>query len=194
MTTRELEEYRALRATIRERGTTRAWIVLAGFSGWAALLVATAALVALPVASLLPLLILAVTFEIVFSLHSGAERIGRYIQVFFEDGEPGWETHIMAFAQQFPVSGSDPLFSAYFWIGIAFNFVPVALAGPVLVEWLVVGSVHILFAVRVGAARRQSARQRALDLERFRRLVRLKADTTYEKSQPRTDEKPQART
>ena len=31
MTARELEEYRALRATIRERGTARVWIFVVGF-------------------------------------------------------------------------------------------------------------------------------------------------------------------
>jgi hypothetical protein len=171
MTPRELEEYRALRATIRERGTTRVWIVLAGFAAWAGLLLATAALTALPVASLLPLLILAVAFEIAFALHSGVERVGRYVQVFFEDAEPGWETRIMAFAQQFPTtSGSDPLFCAYFWTATGFNFVPVTLTGPVLVEWLVVGAAHALFALRVAGARRQSARQRSKELEHFQQL------------------------
>lgn len=79
MTPRDLEEYRALRSTIRERGTTRAWMLLAGFGLWAALTTATAALAALPIATLLPLLILAVAFETVFALHTGVERIGQYI-------------------------------------------------------------------------------------------------------------------
>ena len=86
MTPRELEEYRTLRDTIRQRGTARVWVFLAGFGMWAALTVATAALAALPVATLLPLLILAAAFEAVFSLHVGVERIGRYVQVFFEAG------------------------------------------------------------------------------------------------------------
>ena len=73
MTTRELEEYRALRATIRERSTARVWVFLAGLIGWAALTIATAALAALPVATFLPLLILAATFEGVFSLHVAVE-------------------------------------------------------------------------------------------------------------------------
>src|SRR5712692_1617958 len=75
MTSRELEEYRALRDTIRERSTARVWVFLAGLVAWAALTVATAALAALPVATLLPLLILAAAFEAVFSLHVGVERI-----------------------------------------------------------------------------------------------------------------------
>ena len=93
MTPRELEEYRTLRDTIRQRGTTRVWVFLAGLTAWAALTVATAALAALPVATLLPLLILAAAFEAVFSLHVGVERIGRYVQVFFEDDAPEGLTH-----------------------------------------------------------------------------------------------------
>ena len=46
LTPRELEEYRALRDTIRERGTTRVWIVLAGLVAWAGLVLATAAVLA----------------------------------------------------------------------------------------------------------------------------------------------------
>ena len=48
MTPREIEEYRALRDTIRERGTARIWVFLAGLVAWGALTTATAALAALP--------------------------------------------------------------------------------------------------------------------------------------------------
>ena len=51
MTPRELEEYRALRATIRERGTARVWILIVGLLGWAGLVTAKAALAALPTAT-----------------------------------------------------------------------------------------------------------------------------------------------
>ena len=77
MTPREQEEYKALRSTIRERGTARPWMALCGFVAWAALLLATAALSAPPVASIVPLLVLAAAFECVFALHVGVERIGR---------------------------------------------------------------------------------------------------------------------
>src|SRR5436853_7026190 len=79
------EEYRALRSTISQRGSAKIWIFIAGTLGWAALAMATAALASLPVATFLPLLVLAVTFEAIFSLHVGVERIGRYLQVFHED-------------------------------------------------------------------------------------------------------------
>src|SRR5512146_1982025 len=84
MTPREQEEYRALRATIRERGTARIGLCVIGFGVWAAVMIAAAALSPTPVSVLLPLLFLAVVFEAVLSLHVGVERIGRYIQVFYE--------------------------------------------------------------------------------------------------------------
>lgn len=171
MTPRDLEEYRALRATIQERGTTRAWMLLAGFAIWGALTTATAALAELPIATLLPLLILAVAFETVFALHSGVERIGQYIHVFFEEegANPGWEHRIRAYGQT-TRGAADPLLASYFWLATFANFVPAILADPVPIEWGVVGAIHALFALRVGVARRQAASQRAGDLERFRQL------------------------
>jgi hypothetical protein len=172
MTARELEEYRSLRATIRERGTARIWIFFAGLLGWAGLAVATAALAELPVATLLPLLFLGAAFELVFVLHTSVERIGRYIQVFLEDetADAGWEHRVMAFGRRFPSSGPDPLFTVYFLIAAIFNFVPVVLAGAVAIEYWFVGALHLLFVGRLIVARRQASRQRAIDLERFQQL------------------------
>lgn len=171
MTPREIEEFRALRDTIRERSTARLWVALAGVGLWAALTMATAALVELPVATLLPLLVLALTFEIVFALHTAVERVGRYLQVFFEsEAEPGWEHLAMEYGRRFPGSGPDPLFAVHFWTAIVLNLVPAALATPAPVEWGVVGSVHAVVAVRIALARRQAGRQRAVDLDRFRQL------------------------
>src|SRR4051812_17721400 len=104
MTAREIEEYRALRDTIRERSSLRVWMVLAGLTVWGALTIATGALVVVPISTLLPLLILSATFEIVFGLHTAVERVGRYIQVFFESDstDPGWEHQAMAYGRQFP--------------------------------------------------------------------------------------------
>jgi hypothetical protein len=81
----------------------------------------------------------------------------------------------MAYGRAFPGSGSDPLFGSYFWLATLFNFIPAVLAQPVPLEWMVVGTVHALLIVRVAVARRQAARQRVIDLERFERL---KASTT----------------
>src|SRR5437773_8161678 len=95
MTPCEIEEYRALRATILQRGTARVWMLVAGLVGWAGLVIATAALATLPIATLLPLLVLAGVFEAILALHVGVERIGRYIQVFHEE-QTGWEHAAMA--------------------------------------------------------------------------------------------------
>ena len=86
MTGPEHDEYVALRATIRERGTARVCVFVGGIAAWVAATIATAALASTPVATLLPLLLLASTFEAVFALHVGVERIGRYLQVFHEAG------------------------------------------------------------------------------------------------------------
>jgi hypothetical protein len=182
MTPRELEEYKALRATIRERGTMRVWLLLAGFVAWAALAVATAALAALPISTLLPLLILAVAFEIVFALYTGIERIGRYIQVYCEDerGDRGWEHRAMAYGARFPAAGGDALLALYFWLATLLNLMPMILAEPTRIEWVVVGGVHLLFAGRVAVARLQAGRQRGMDLERFRTLRRAESPTTVE--------------
>jgi hypothetical protein len=170
MTERDAEEYRALRATIRERGTARIWLLVVGLAAWAGLVVATAALAALPVATLLPLLFLAAVFEAVFALHTGVERIGRYIEVFLEDVD-GWEHVAAAYGRAFR-GRPDPLFTLVFAGAAILNFVPALLAEPVLIEVLVIGVAHLLFVVRIAIARREAGRQREVDLERFAKLKR----------------------
>src|SRR3954466_12106876 len=171
MTARELEEYTALRATIRERGTARVGIFVAGLAAWAALVVATAAVSALPLATLLPLLVLAATFEAIFGLHIGVERVGRYIQVFFEDdSERGWEHTAMAFGRTPGPVGTDPLFTKVFWLATFVNVLPALLYRPVVVEWVACGAAHVLLAIRILVAKRQAGQQRALDLARFQQM------------------------
>jgi hypothetical protein len=190
MTPRELEEYRALRATIRERGTTRVWVLLAGLLGWAALVIATAALASLPIATLLPLLILNVVFEIATGIRAGVERIGRYIQVYFEPStDPSdqtapsdaadaqgsfesrqWEHVVMDFGRAFPGSGTDRAFPLVFSAATLLNFIPVLLTEPARIEIAVAGSFHLLFLLRIFLAHRAAASQRAQDLDRFVKL------------------------
>jgi hypothetical protein len=172
MTSRELEEYRALRDTIRDRGTARIWVFLAGIVAWGALTIATAALAALPVATFLPLLVLAAAFEGVFGLHVGVERIGRYIQVFLEEpgGNPGWEHTAMAFGPPLKGTRADPLFTAHFLIATVLNVVPALLAQPVPMEVAVVLGAHVLVIARIVHARRVATHQRAADLKRFTEL------------------------
>ena len=166
MRTQQQEEYRALRETIRQRGTAKVWVLLVGIIAWGGLTTAAAALASLPVATFLPLLVLAVTFEAVFNLHVGVERIGRYLQVFHED-ETGWEHTAMAFGRPLKGTGTDPLFVAHFLIATLLNIVPALLAEPVQLELTVVGTAHLLFVLRVLIARRSAAKQRAADLRRF---------------------------
>jgi hypothetical protein len=167
MTPRALEEFKALRDTVRSRGTARVWVFLAGMVGWGALTIATASLAALPVATFLPLLIISITFEAVFSLHVGVERIGRYIQVFLEDDGNGWEHLAMALGPPLKGTSSDPLFTAHFILATLLNIVPAILAQPVPLEVGVVGGVHLIFIVRVFVAKNVASRQRAADLARF---------------------------
>jgi hypothetical protein len=143
--------------------------------GWGALTIATASLASLPVATFLPLLILALTFEAVFSLHVGVERIGRYIQVFLEDDGTGWEHVAMALGPPLSGTSSDPLFTAYFIVAALLNIVPALLAQPVPLEVGVVLGGHLVFVVRVIVSKRIASRQRAADLERFKALKAGKA-------------------
>jgi hypothetical protein len=170
MTERDQEEYRALRSTIRERGTARVWIFVVGVAAWAAVLVATAALAAPPAGMLIPLVVLASTFEAVFALHVGVERIGRYIQVFYEEGTPAWETVAMTFGR--PAGGvrTDALFSIPFGLAGAMNIVPGLLVGPTREELIFLAGAHALFLLRIIVARGVAGRQRAIDLARFQKM------------------------
>jgi hypothetical protein len=167
MTSRERDEYRALRATIRTRGTTRIVLFVTGVTAWAAIMLAVVAVGASPAAALVPLLILAAVFEAVRSLHVGVERIGRYLQVFHDDR---WERTALAFGV--PVAGTrtDPLFVALFGGATFLNFMPVALADTDGVEILTLGAVHAAFVARMLVARHGAKRQRTADFERFRHL------------------------
>jgi hypothetical protein len=167
MTPREAEEYRALRATIRERGTARVSLFLAGLAAWAALSLATAALASPPVATLVPLLVLAAVFEAVWELHVGVERVGRYLQVFYDDG---WEHAAMAFGRPSGAVRSDPLFAAIFALAALFNLAPAMIASPTREEFIFTGGAHALFLLRVVVARQAASKLRVIDLERFQQI------------------------
>jgi hypothetical protein len=197
MTEREQLEYSALRATIRERGTARVYIFAGGVAAWGALTAASAALASTPLATLLPLVVLASAFEAVYALHTGVERVGRYLQVFHEaepaapaqseaaaadDSPPGrpdrrrggsgWEHVAMAFGRPSGAAAIDPLFAVPFLVAAAVNLGPALVLEPTRVELVFVGGAHALFAVRLVAARAAAKRQRAVDLERFAQLKR----------------------
>jgi hypothetical protein len=172
MTPRELEEYKALRATIRERGTARVCLFVAGIAVWAALVVALTVLTVLPAAGFLTLFFLASTFEAVFTLHVGVERIGRYLQVFHEapDDRASWEAAAMAFGPPRGAS-TDPLFIVSFAIATVLNFAPVLLAAPHAAELAGIGAAHLAFLARMMVARRAAGGQRAADLARFKEMA-----------------------
>jgi uncharacterized membrane protein len=172
------QEYQALRDTIRDRGTARIVLFVAVMGIWGALVVATASALTLPVASLIPLVVLGAGFEAVASLHIAVERVGRYIQVRYEEdfavgstaAPQTWERTSMEWGKRFPGSGTDPLFTTSFLLAIVVNYLPAAFAGEI-VELVLLAVAHGALAWRMTRVRGWASRQRAEDLDRFRALL-----------------------
>lgn len=169
MTAREQEEYTALRATIRERGTARIWVFSAGLLGWAALTLAVLTLALPPVATLVPLLALAATYEAIYALHVSVERIGRYLQVAHDDN---WEEWAGRFGRPRGGAGIDPLFTVPFLLAAALTPMPLLGAAPVVQEMTAVLAGVIAFVSRVLWTRALARRQREVDANRFQQLKR----------------------
>jgi len=135
-------------------------------------------LLANPIASVVPLLVLLGTFEAVRSLHLGVERIGRYVQVFFEEhpsgsaptGPPAWEHTAMAFGPSMPGAGVHPFFQPVFILAISVNLLAVWLPGPLMVEAVPLVIPHIAFVVWMLHCDRGMRKQRATELARFREI------------------------
>ncbi|HJU44299.1 MAG TPA: hypothetical protein VJ691_15845 [Vicinamibacterales bacterium] len=151
-----------------------------GTGVWALVLTAVVAWLPYPVAAAIPLLVLAATFEAIRPLHFGAERIGRYLQVFYEEaGEPGrgmldtpsWERVAMSFGT-IPGVGGHPLFITIFFIATITNYIAVIIPGPVPLELAVMAIPHLAFLGWLVAAHRAMKRQREIELARMRELVR----------------------
>ena len=170
-----LSEFTVLRQTIATRGTVRIALLPVTVIGWTVTvtvallyLEGTAASGALP--ALVSLSVLVGGFEAIHALNVGVERIGRYLQVYYEgkaDG-PTWETTAMAAGPGLPGGGIDPLFTVVF---AALTGLNLALASPNLgttTDYAVVLPVHAIFWIRLIRARGAAARQRAVDLETFR--------------------------
>jgi hypothetical protein len=168
-------EYDALRATIRQRGTARVLIVWATLVLWAGLAGLLVAWAVWPAAYLFSLIVLVAGFEAAFALHVGVERVGRYLQVFYERpgapaaGRPGWETAIALYGEQHPGGGSDPLFTPLFAIATAVNLFPVAVTGGRF-ELAALTLAHGAVLLRFFTARRRATEVRAVDLHRFRTM------------------------
>lgn len=172
---RKDDEYRALRATIRERGSVRVCVFVAGMGFWAALLVAVLATSLPPAAALIPLLVLAATFESVLALHVAVERIGRYLLVFHDDD---WERAAGAFGRPRGAIGVDQLFTPIFLVAALLTLLPLATTTPISQELAIIGAAAAAFALRVLLARAACARQRTVDGERFTYLRASDRDTT----------------
>ncbi|HUQ89195.1 MAG TPA: hypothetical protein VM096_16670 [Vicinamibacterales bacterium] len=171
-------EYLVLRKTIAQRGALRPILVLCGASIWAALLIAVLAFLPYPVAAAIPLLTLVVTFEVIRPLHFGSERLGRYIQVFYEEAgdanrsladTPSWERVAMSFGVV-PGVGGHALFVPLFLIATAVNYVAVLLPRPERIEYSVMAIPHLAFIAWLVATDRAMRAQRAIELARLRAL------------------------
>ena len=163
------EEFSVLRQTIAMRGTARMLIVPATCLGWAAI---ATVVTATPAAGLVPLAVLVTGFEAVHALHVGTERIGRYLQVFYEAGGDGprWESTAMAVGPALPGGGIDPLFAGVF-VGV--TLLNLVVASPLRSEPVVAATtvaLHLGFAIRIVRARLAASRQRAVELESFKAL------------------------
>ena len=138
--------------------------------GWGALALVILLFGDFPVASLISLATLIGGFEAIHALHVGSERIGRYLQVYYETDAagPSWETTVMAVGPGLPGGGIDPLFS-FLFAGAAFvNMIPALIPSPTRLEFGIIGVLHLLFVIRIVRARGAAARQRAVELESFR--------------------------
>jgi len=176
-------EYAALRATIALRGTVRMILLPVTLIAWAAATGGLLLIAGLPVAVVFTLAILVSGFEAIHALHVGVERIGRYLQVYYEgspDG-PRWETTAMAVGPALPGGGIDPLFAVIFLMAAVANLIPALVYEPTPIELAAVGTLHAAFIVRVIRARVAAARQRTVELESFRNI---KAQLAAPKTQP----------
>ena len=166
-------EFIALRRTIASRGTARIILLPVTLIGWAALACTLLFVSDLPIASLFSLAILVGGFEAIHALHVGVERIGRYVQVYYEASEngPQWETTAMAIGPALPGGGVDPLFTVVFAAAALTNVIPALLPAPIdLREIGVIAALHVAFVVRLVRARGAAARQRAVELESYRAI------------------------
>jgi hypothetical protein len=165
-------EFAVLRQTIAMRGTTRMALVPVTCLGWAVLTLVLLLYAGPPVGSLISLAVLVGGFEAVHALHVGAERIGRYLQVYYEtlaDG-PRWETAVMTVGPALPGGGIDPLFSVVFLGATIINLVPALTRDPTPMELGFVAVLHAGFVFRVVRSRLAASKQRAVELESFKAM------------------------
>ena len=179
-------EFTALRATIASRGTVRMVLLPVIVIGWAALAIVVVLFGDLPVAALPPLAILAAGFETINALHVGVERIGRYLQVYYEGTAelPAWETTAMGAAPRLR-GGVDPLFTVVFAAVAILNMTTALVPEPTPLETLMIGGFHAAFLIRIARARQQASSQRARDLRAFQEHASARRAVSNEPDLPR---------
>jgi hypothetical protein len=170
-----VEEYRALRATIRERGTVRLIVIAITFVAWAGLLLAAwPGTGSQPALTLVPLVALAAGFESALAAHVAAERIGRYVALRYEapgDATPRWEHDVLRFAQAGTAFRLDPLAAPLFVSAAVLNLGSAAVFGlagapmprAAAASFLVALGGHAAFVIRVTRSRHRAASQRTED-------------------------------
>jgi len=173
-------EYAALREAIATRGCVRPAFFVAGISSWTFALIGVLVWLPNPVAAAIPLVVLVCTFEAVRTLHTGVERIGRYLQVFFEETEsndgqrplspPAWERSAMLFGRSVPGASGHPLFLPLFILAAVVNLLAVVLPGPIPLELATMAVPHAAFVVWLVYCDRGMRQQRAAELARFREI------------------------
>lgn len=172
-------EYLVLRRTIAQRGALRHIFCICGTGIWAVTLTAVLAWLQYPLGVLIPLLTLAAAFEAIRPLHFGAERIGRYLQVFYEEAghperalldTPSWERVAMQFGTV-PGVGGHPLFLPVFLLAAGLNFLAAWSLGPMPAELIALAVLHAAFTGRLLTAHRAMKSQREIELTRLRQLA-----------------------
>jgi hypothetical protein len=132
-------EFAALRDTIRTRGGARILFFLGGLATWTIALIVVLVWLPYPIVAIVPLLLLLATFEAVRVLHLVVERIGRYLQVFYEEplgdrlAPPAWERAAMQFGPAVPGAGGHPFFLPIFVLATLVNALAILLPGPLVV-------------------------------------------------------------
>ena len=126
------------------------------------------------VASLYPLAVLVGGFEAIHALHVGVERIGRYLQVYYEntDTGPRWETTVDGRRARAAGGRHRPALltscSPARRSSTSSRRSRCSRGDPT--EIGVIGVLHLAVVIRIVRARGAAARQRAVELETFRAI------------------------
>jgi len=165
-------EYASLRQAIAQRGQMKATVALVGLLGWAALWLAGFVLLSDVRVTAVSLAVLWATFEIIRPLHIGAERLGRYLQVFYEvPGQlPAWEHTAMALGASVPGAAGHPLYIPLFVGATLLNATALWVDGPLTFEGALMLGPHLALLWWLWRADRAMRVQRVDDLARLQAL------------------------